>query len=297
MLQAARANSLQCEANLRELLERSDLLLKPLKDPLRADVGIHRWLSQDREEAYSDWLAWVLQELNKVGADLLKLLGISTGPVVDAREVSIAREYFIPQGRLDLLIRFGKQALLIIEVKVTSADTADIAKQKGYCEWFDEQVRLHHLCRLPPVLLAIDASEADYEGFVPLLWEDFCVGVRRLLPRIQDQVGIVNAAMIVAFVGAVEQNLLHLVPPGSKGIGQSLFYARTADHIKRYLKPRATPHRPTLYSLKAEDHIRKPSLLSASFGGWSKPAAEVSCRATLRNWPMLCRWSLPGYIS
>jgi hypothetical protein len=235
MLHAAKAHSKQCETKLKGLLDKSDSRLKRLKDPLRANVGLHRWLSEDHEEAYSDWLAWMLEELNKVNTDLLELLGVPAPPGVASLDVAIEREYRITGGRLDLLIRFGQQALLIVEVKVTSADDAQVSKHKVYCQWLKRQEELYHLRGLQPVLLAVDAGEAEYEGFAPLLWEDFCVRVRRMLPKIQHRLGIVTAAMFVAFIGAVEQNLLHLVQPGSQGIGQSLFYARTADHLERSL--------------------------------------------------------------
>src|ERR1022692_3551634 len=48
------------------LLDKSDKLLEPLADPLRLAMADHRWLDPDhnREESYSDWLAWILQTSN-----------------------------------------------------------------------------------------------------------------------------------------------------------------------------------------------------------------------------------------
>jgi hypothetical protein len=48
---------------LTELLDQSDKRLKPFADPLWTDFGTHRWLKADREEAYSDWLAWIVENL------------------------------------------------------------------------------------------------------------------------------------------------------------------------------------------------------------------------------------------
>jgi hypothetical protein len=48
---------------LKRLLDQSDARLDPLRDPLRMTFSLHRWMADDREEAYSDWLAWVLTEL------------------------------------------------------------------------------------------------------------------------------------------------------------------------------------------------------------------------------------------
>src|SRR6266542_1618493 len=47
----------------RRLLEASNHIFAPLKDPFETSLGLHRWLSGEREEAYSDWLAWIIEEL------------------------------------------------------------------------------------------------------------------------------------------------------------------------------------------------------------------------------------------
>src|SRR5689334_2146074 len=47
--------------HFKEALAKSDYHLTPLRDPLALNLGEHRWLSEDREESYSDWLAWILQ--------------------------------------------------------------------------------------------------------------------------------------------------------------------------------------------------------------------------------------------
>ena len=47
-----------------ELLDASDCRFSPLADPLRLDFAVHRWLRGNREEAYSDWLAWIVQHLD-----------------------------------------------------------------------------------------------------------------------------------------------------------------------------------------------------------------------------------------
>jgi hypothetical protein len=60
MVHAATA-SMRAEGNrLRHLLDRSTQYLAPLGEPLLVDFGAHRWLKPQREEAYSDWLAWIL---------------------------------------------------------------------------------------------------------------------------------------------------------------------------------------------------------------------------------------------
>src|ERR1039457_7173919 len=50
--------------HLEDALARSGAELSPLSDPLALNLGAHRWLSADREESYSDWLAWILQGMS-----------------------------------------------------------------------------------------------------------------------------------------------------------------------------------------------------------------------------------------
>ena len=71
------------------------------------------------------------------------------------------------------------------------------------------------------MLVAVDARERDYEGFAPLLWADLSTGLRRMLPSVRDRIGVVAAAMIVAFLSAVEVNLLNLARPGEQETGRS----------------------------------------------------------------------------
>jgi hypothetical protein len=87
-----------------------------------------------------------------------------------------------------------------------------------------------------PLLLAVgDTNEEHCKGFTPLSWEELCIGLRRMLPDIRNRRGVVTASMFVAFISAVETNLLHLVPPGKGQYGRSLLYARTVAHIEQSL--------------------------------------------------------------
>jgi hypothetical protein len=45
-----------------DLLTESQKVLG-FEDPLTLRFDLHRWLAADREEAYSDWLAWIANEL------------------------------------------------------------------------------------------------------------------------------------------------------------------------------------------------------------------------------------------
>jgi hypothetical protein len=63
VIEAARRFWTAQGGKLQELWAESNVRLAPLEDPLFVDLGLHRWLSNEREEAYSDWLEWVVKQL------------------------------------------------------------------------------------------------------------------------------------------------------------------------------------------------------------------------------------------
>jgi hypothetical protein len=40
------------------------------------DFGVHRWLRASREEAYSDWLEWIVRQL-ETGPDVFSFFGLT----------------------------------------------------------------------------------------------------------------------------------------------------------------------------------------------------------------------------
>jgi hypothetical protein len=224
---------------LKDLLRLSKQLLEPFDDPLTHDLGLHRWLAQEREEAYSDWLQWVLVQLRY--PDLVYSLFNRPPPLgwEHWREdrPNIKREVTVPQGhegqrgRLDLLIEYSNRAILVVEVKTTSADTADTLKQKGYSRWVDN----HSVVR-NTVLLATHASEELYEGFTFCSWADLCVNLRRTIATRKGNWPHLVTAMMIAFIAAVEQNLVQLAGPATRRIlaGEAvMFDAQIVDHLAR----------------------------------------------------------------
>jgi hypothetical protein len=219
---AARAWFAAQAARVAALLQRSNGLLAPLGDPLLTDFGGHRWLSGDREEAYSDWLQWVLQQIGTPRA-IFQLLHADEPPgLADWRgEPDVARERTVPRGhdgqkgRLDLVVRFGDLALLVLELKTGTAEAADTAKHTGYKQWIATQSAAHK----DAVLIATDAESDEYDGFRFLSWAELCLGLRRLARRDCGDGRLVVAAMTLAFVGAVEQNLLGFHTPAQTGTG------------------------------------------------------------------------------
>ena len=217
LLRAARAADESAEAGLAKSLEKSNRAFSPLADPLEVDFGAHRWLSQEREEAYSDWFGWIVEQIEDAGR-VLKLFGVRDESLLRecaSEKPIIKREFTIHDGRLDLFIEFGKRLLVIVEVKTKSFDGVAARNQLvRYDRWAQNQSR--------PTLgyfVAVEPAEFDCpQRFTPLRW-------RELSPRMREQAwewiraskkeprngsNLIRAAMTLAFCGTVEQNLLRL---------------------------------------------------------------------------------------
>ena len=223
---------------MRTLIEESNKMLEPLSDPLTAKLGLHRWLVAEREEAYSDWLAWVIEQLTVEQA--LRVLGILSGSIAlySHTKLRVRREVVIPKGRLDIVIRIGAETLIVVEVKKASEQAAQTEKQKGYSAWLNGKD--NSLFKDKKSILLVTEVSDDYrekagDQFSPVLWSHVCSSLRELLalPEFRRR-ELVTSALIIAFVGAVEQNILGFVNPDAEG-GSSLRYASTADYIKQAL--------------------------------------------------------------
>jgi len=228
-----------------EALRASNDALAPIEDPLQLRLGLHRWLASDREEAYSDWLAWVLEELatpERVGW-LLYRDAIPPPLLRGTEHCKSVREVWVPtghsgqSGKLDIVARFGPEATLVIEVKVIGAESADTVKQAGYHRWLQGEQRAGR-----DALLIVKSGKAagEYEQFKLLLWEDVCRNLRSLLPEIIREGRICTAALMAAFIGAVEQNLMGFPSLSGVGVGsrgtEMLKLLNKIDTIIEYLE-------------------------------------------------------------
>src|SRR5438477_11146537 len=63
LVRVAKPYLISAASRLRDALAASRCRLAPLQDPFDVDLGVHRWLADDREESYSDWLQWVVEHL------------------------------------------------------------------------------------------------------------------------------------------------------------------------------------------------------------------------------------------
>jgi hypothetical protein len=200
-------------ALLKEAAER----LAPLPEPFTSDFGVHRWLAGSREEAYSDWLAWIVERLS--WAQLSFLLGISDADLLlrcDGLDGRIAREQPVRLptgdiGRLDVLARYGEAATVSVELKLTSPEKADLGSFETYATWLESTARGSHVRK---VLIALQGEAESYAGGYELVpWPTIAIRLRRLVPQLLRVRGITEAALSLGFVAAIEQSLLRL--PGS----------------------------------------------------------------------------------
>ena len=201
------------EADARGLLALSSRNLAPLEDPLSIDFRRHRWLRFNREEAYSDWFAWILDELRSVRM-VCEILGINVpagtgddGAFVVEREVPISHGQADHEGRLDILLTRTGACLAIVEIKVTSADVAVIDKHDGYIRWHEDQENFP--CK-PRVIISNSGSKTVYKGFHHRGWHEVCTTLRQLVPALIADGHCLLSALILCFCGAVEEKLLGL---------------------------------------------------------------------------------------
>ena len=186
---------------LGDLLKRSSAnTFLGLGDPLEVDFGAHRWLRGAREESYSDWLAWIIDRQAKAER-ILPLFGIEAG--LSAGENCFAdREFCTPQGRLDLVINCGGRAVLVVEIKTSSEPDGE--QLKRYFAWLEQRRD-----SLGLVLLATDLPEdLEPSGWSFCPWREVSAGLRRWASIWLGEGRLMDAAMTLAFCGAVEQNLL-----------------------------------------------------------------------------------------
>jgi hypothetical protein len=206
LVQSAKILDHYAQQYLQDALARSDAELSPLGEPLKLNLGKHRWLSADREESYSDWLAWILQGMSG-DAEILPLFAVGgeateepLGPVGRVR-----REVSSEHSRTDIEVPLGNRGLLLIEVKVQNTGSELPLQLKRFAQKVADQ----HVERPLLVLLGTEAPEPslDLFGFTFTGWNALCQRLRQHAKRVKES-ELLRAAAILIFCGAVEQNLL-----------------------------------------------------------------------------------------
>lgn len=215
---------------LHGLFAETDNRYPGIGDPLNArlDIGSHRWLGQEHENSYSDWLAWIIERQDDP-THVLPLFGTTSPPDVHG-EWTVEREVVKPYGRLDLLLRNPKVGVLCVEVKTDSIPGED--QLERYLKWLEGQRP-----QLGLVLLAIDQPENDPQSgkYHFCSWKHVSLTLRTWASAwLRDSSRFYAAVMTLAFCGAIERNLLSLDSSGLNAV-------RTADYLEEVL---AMPEEP-----------------------------------------------------
>jgi len=245
LVEAATLQGAQAIEEFQEAVQRSAKRLAPLGEPLmELDFTEHRWVAGHREEAHSDWLQWILA--NAEPAELLCVFGIDDPKTIAAcqgsnivvlRECRVREGHEGSTGRLDLLVELGDEVLLIVEIKLGEAEDADTKKNAGYCHSVEAEDYRQRFKSF--VILVVDAEEETYFGFKPRLWKDVCIGFRLVAARLCRRGEMLKAGMILAYVGAVEQNMLKLQGmrhANENTVAAALALPRITYHLNQFLE-------------------------------------------------------------
>jgi hypothetical protein len=216
MIRAAERDADASLQVLDRLLARSKIRLRGIDDPLGVDFGAHRWLTEAREEAWSDWLAWILEQ-NGDTRQILKLFELD--PTGEAGNIhDLRREHSTQNGRLDLVIEYGNETL-VVEVKTKSAMDEDQLSK------YDDWVKRARASR-GSILLAIDDPGPLIEGWQFRSWETVSMGLRTWACGWLEKRRI-EATLTLAFCGAIEKNLL--------GFGEKLNARKMVEYLETWL--------------------------------------------------------------
>lgn len=231
---------------LAALLKQSDYRLSSLADPLQFGMSSHRWLDpqHEREESYSDWLAWSLELMNSADG-VLQILGLENtrfARLVRNKQYKVSREEVCPTQkgepkRPDLVIRFdgGYAGILLVEVKIRDLEAAGGRENLAdYCRWLEKQQENPN--RRYAVLLVPVQPDPDCTGWDLRLWEDVSLSLRwSALSRPKPRRGLAPGellfnAMCLGFAGAIEQNVIGLNRAGT------LLAPKTKLYLQQFLK-------------------------------------------------------------
>jgi len=213
LIRACQAMSEAESGPLVRMYKASKERMSPLSDPLDVQFPLHRQLSSSREEVYSDWLQWVLEQVSDahelgciLGSQNLCQTADPHGRISVEREVPVEHGYTDQTGRLDLVVKQGSRWLAVIEVKTRAYEDTDLKKHNGYRKSINS-------AETELIFLSVNPPSSDPFGFRSLLWSDVCVTLRGIAPLRLERERLLATALILAFVGAVEQNLLGFVSP------------------------------------------------------------------------------------
>jgi hypothetical protein len=226
--------------HLAGLLKASDFKLAPFSDPFRLPISGLRWLDlqREREESYSDWLAWLLAGMDSA-EQVLKLFGLEDtkfGSLASKEKPTIDREvgYRASGGelkRLDIVIRFADAGILLVEVKIREISVAGGAENlPDYLSWLEKhQPDPRRRC----AILLIPNPIEPPSGWEVRSWDGVSLKLRLQATVCDASIpgSRLFAAMLLCFAGAVEQNVL-----GLNGREATISAPQTALYLERFLQ-------------------------------------------------------------
>lgn len=240
MLAAWRDLSRAKRVEWERLVKLSSKQLHPLADPFTFDYSTHRWFCGTKENSYSDWLAWILMELDDAGC-IGDLFGLPEFPRHSSQPLIITREEWVlgsmggeggkKEGRMDIRILVPGQAVLVLEVKLGPAEAAtdQLEVYAGHIENQYKELRNDMIFKK---ILARSNERGGYGGgFVAFTWKDLCLNLRRKVRgELRRNNGkLMLAAAMLHFTGAVEQTLTDAQRPVGDNIpAETLDYLRNA---------------------------------------------------------------------
>ena len=141
------------------------------------------------------------------------------------REVCVEHGHPDQTGRLDVVFRQGTTKLAIVEVKTRPFSESDLDKHEGYRLSVSPETEL--------IFLAVNPPDSDPHPFRFLSWADVCQSLRRIGPRLLAPEHILGTSLMLAFIGAVEQNLLGLESPDSISVSK---IPQLVEHLTKALE-------------------------------------------------------------
>jgi hypothetical protein len=219
----------QRKCELENLFRRSDLRLQPFEDPLRGHLLMSFILSTEREENYSAVLEWLIRRLP--ADEVLQVFGLDECGTDQSQPWEITREYQVSHlgqiGRLDLLLRRNGKCRVVVEVKTKPYAEEDLQKHELYCAAIREAPDMRESEK---VFLAQRHEDMDLGGFCFRSWRQICLGLRRSSRSVISVLPYGEAALYLALLGAIEQNLLDLNP--NRGSNAPALFSYLQEHLQ-----------------------------------------------------------------
>ena len=206
---------------LKENLEKSDALFKDFGgDPSRKNRSKFRPLRLSREEDWSDWLAFFLEESN--GNFIKELLGLDN---TKGSEFVIEREYQVQERRADkvqgrradiVLTCRNKKVGIHIEVKVGDLE---LDKTIETSEFMEREFNKDRELKWTNYLLLPAEDEPSWEALKnkpgwdkvdAITWDDISIAMRNCF--VNGKEDLVWKAWAHPFIGIIEQKLLDIEP-------------------------------------------------------------------------------------